>query len=63
MVNSGRFFMSRIFWILGKTSAGSSLYRLLKNSLSPFETLRANGIGIEITSKNPFMLSLVEACR
>jgi hypothetical protein len=37
--------------------------RLLKNSVHPSTELRANGISLEITSKYPFMLSQVEACK
>ena len=29
---------------------------------SPFESFRANGISLTVTSKYPFMLSLIEAC-
>jgi hypothetical protein len=36
---------------------------LLKNSVHPSTELRANGISLEITSKYPFMLSQVEACK
>jgi hypothetical protein len=35
----------------------------LKNSVHPSTELRANGISLEITSKYPFMLSQVEACK
>jgi hypothetical protein len=42
----------------------SSMFdRLLKNSVHPSTELRANGISLEITSKYPFMLSQVEACK
>jgi len=40
-----------------------NLDRLLKNSVHPSTELRANGISLEITSKYPFMLSQVEACK
>jgi hypothetical protein len=50
-------------WSLRRAGAGSNLYRLLKNSVHPSTELRANGISLEITSKYPFMLSQVEACK
>ena len=46
-----------------EVSVQSTLYRLLKNSVHPSTELRANGISLEITSKYPFMLSQVEACK
>jgi hypothetical protein len=46
-----------------EVSVQSTLYKLLKNSVYPSTELRANGISLEITSKYPFMLSQVEACK
>jgi hypothetical protein len=46
-----------------KSSKRSRFNRLLKNSVHPSTGLRANGISLEITSKYPFMLSQVEACK
>jgi len=46
-----------------KSSKRSRFNRRLKNSVHPSTGLRANGISLEITSKYPFMLSQVEACK
>jgi hypothetical protein len=52
------------FILSGLNAFGSSKFnRLLKNSVHPSTELRTNGISLEITSKYPFMLSQVEACK